>query len=280
MTAEQVLPARPRATAAGNITTTLQILRHELADVVRGRWLPAYAGFFLLATEALLRFGGTGEQALLSLMNVVLFIVPLMSLIFGTVYLYGAREFNELLLSQPISRRQLFGGLYLGLSLPLALAFAAGVGIPFLARLGATGGIGALLVLLTVGFVLTLVFTAIAFLIAVRLDDRAQGLGAAVLLWLLVAVVYDGLVMLGAAVFIDYPLEKPLLALMVLNPLDLARVILLMTFDAAALMGYTGAVFQRFFGSTVGLAIAAVALVFWLMLPLLGALRLFRRKDF
>ena len=280
MTAEQVLPARTRPAHGGRIATTLQILRHEVADVVRGRWLPAYAGFFLLATEALLRFGGTGEQALLSLMNVVLFIVPLMSLIFGTAYLYGAREFNELLLSQPISRRQLFGGLYLGLSLPLALAFAAGVGIPFVARLGATGGIGALVVILTIGTVLTLVFTAIAFLIAVRLDDRAQGLGAAVLLWLLVAVVYDGLVMLGAAIFIDYPLEKPLLALMVLNPLDLARVILLMTFDAAALMGYTGAVFQRFFGSAAGLAIASIALVLWIMLPLFCALRLFGRKDF
>lgn len=260
--------------------TTLKILKYELADVVRGRWLPAYAGFFLLATEALLRFGGTGEAALLSLMNVVLFVAPLMSLIFGAVYLYGAREFNELLLSQPVSRRQLFGGLYLGLALPLALAFALGVGIPFAARLGATGGIPALVVLLAVGIVLTLVFTAVAFLIAVRLDDRAQGLGAAVLLWLLVAVVYDGLVMLGAMIFADYPLEKPLLALMVLNPLDLARVILLMTFDAAALMGYTGAVFQRFFGSPLGLAVASTALAVWIALPLTGALQLFRRKDF
>lgn len=260
--------------------TTLKILKYELADVVRGRWLPAYAGFFLLATEALLRFGGTGEAALLSLMNVVLFVAPLMSLIFGAVYLYGAREFNELLLSQPVSRRQLFGGLYLGLALPLALAFALGVGIPFAARLGATGGIPALVVLLAVGIVLTLVFTAVAFQIAVRLDDRAQGLGAAVLLWLLVAVVYDGLVMLGATIFADYPLEKPLLALMVLNPLDLARVILLMTFDAAALMGYTGAVFQRFFGSPLGLAVASTALAVWIALPLTGALQLFRRKDF
>lgn len=262
------------------MTTTLKILKYELADVVRGRWLPAYAAFFLLATEALLRFGGTGEQALLSLMNIVLFVTPLMSLIFGTVYLYGAREFNELLLTQPISRRQLFGGLYTGLSIPLALAFVIGVGIPFAARMGATGGIASLAVLLTVGVALTLVFTALAFLIAVRLDDRAQGLGAAVLLWLLVAVVYDGLVMLAAALFINYPLEKPLLALMLLNPLDLARVILLMTFDAAALMGYTGAVFQRFFGSATGLAVATGALAVWLLLPLAGALRMFSRKDF
>src|SRR5690606_8323459 len=104
--------------------------------------------------------------------------------------------------------------------------------------------------------------------------------GAAVLLWLLVAVVYDGLVMLGATIFADYPLEKPLLALMVLNPLDLARVILLLTFDAAALIGDTGAVIQRLFCRALGLADASTHLAVWIALPLTGALQLFRRKDF
>jgi Cu-processing system permease protein len=262
------------------MSTTLKVLRYEVRDVLRGRWLIAYALFFLAVTEALLRFGGTGEHALLSLMNVVLFVIPLMSLVFGTIYLYGAREFNELLLAQPVSRRQLFGGLYLGLSAPLALAFAGGVALPFLGRLGRAGGAGTLLTLLAVGVALTLVFTAIAFLVAVRLEDRAQGLGAAVLLWLLLAVVYDGAVLLVATIMIDYPLEKPLLALMLGNPLDLGRVLLLMTFDAAALMGYTGAVFQRFFGSIAGAALASAALLSWIVLPLALGLRAFERKDF
>ena len=262
------------------MTTTLKILKYELRDVVRGRWLIAYAAFFLLLTEALLRFGGAGERALLSLTNVVLLVIPLMSLVFGAMYLYGAREFNELLLSQPVSRRQLFGGLYLGLAVPLALAFALGVALPFLGRAGAVGGLPALAVLLGVGVALTLVFTAIAFLVAIRLDDRAQGLGAAVLLWLLLAVVYDGLVLFVAMTFVDYPLEKPMLALMLANPLDLGRVLLLMTFDAAALMGYTGAVFHRFFGTPAGVSVAVTAMLMWLAVPLVLGLRRFQRKDF
>jgi Cu-processing system permease protein len=60
----------------------------------------------------LLRFG-SGEKALLSLVNVVLFVTPLVTLVFATVYQYNAREFIELLLAQPVKRRQLFGGLFL-----------------------------------------------------------------------------------------------------------------------------------------------------------------------
>ena len=258
----------------------LKVVGYELRDVLRGRWLIAYGLFFLGLTEALVRFGGTGASALLSLTNIVLFVIPLMSLVFGTSYLYGAREFNELLLAQPVSRRQLFGGLYLGLSVPLALTFVAGVAVPFLGRLGGAGDVRTLLVLLAVGTALTFVFTAIAFVIAVRLEDRAQGLGAALLIWLLLAIVYDGAVLLVATIFIDYPLEKAMLGLTVLNPLDLGRILLLMSFDAAALMGYTGAVFARFFGSMLGAAVAGTALALWIGVPLALGQRMFRRKDF
>ena len=77
------------------MTTTLKIFRYELRDVLRSRSLLAYALFFLLVTEALVRFGG-GARAALSLMNVVLLLIPLVSIVFGTMYLYASREFVEL----------------------------------------------------------------------------------------------------------------------------------------------------------------------------------------
>lgn len=256
-----------------------KVFGYEINDVLRGRWIIAYAAFFLLLAEALLRFGGTGERALLSLMNVVLLVIPLMSLVFGAIHLYGARDFTELLLAQPVRRSQLFGGLFLGLAVPLALAFVAGVSLPFVVRAGA-GSIASLAALLATGTALTFVFVSIAFLVAVHIDDRARGLGTAVLLWLTLAVVYDGVVLLIAGTFADYPLEKPMLALMIINPLDLGRVILLMSLDAAALMGYTGAVFAQFFGSAAGAAIAGTALLGWIALPLALALRRFRTRDY
>jgi Cu-processing system permease protein len=76
------------------------------------------------------------------------------------------------------------------------------------------------------------------------------------------------------------PLETPLRALTLLNPVDLARVLLLLELDKAAPMGYTGAIFERFFGSGLGITIAGSTLVMWTLLPFsLGFLR-FRTKDF
>jgi Cu-processing system permease protein len=45
-------------------------------------------------------------------------------------------------------------------------------------------------------------------------------------------------------------------------------------------MGYTGAVFQSFFGGLWGAALAFLALVLWTVAPALAGLRSYRRKDF
>jgi Cu-processing system permease protein len=260
--------------------TTAKIVRYELRDVARSRSLIAYAVFFLLVTETLLRFGG-GARAALSLMNVVLLLIPLVSVVFGTMYLYHAREFTELLLAQPVRRTQLFVGQFLGLAIPLSAAFAVGLGVPFAVRFrDESAQAGTLGVIALCGVVLTFVFTAFAAVIAARIDDRVKGIGAAIGLWLGLTVLYDGVVMIGLTVFSDYPLERPALAAMLANPIDLARLLILLRLDVSALMGYTGAVFERFFGSTGGALLASLALVLWTGVPLLLGARRFQRKDF
>lgn len=263
------------------MSTTSKVLKYQLRDVLRSRWVVGYALLFLVLTLALFRFGGDTQRVVLSLMNVVLLLIPLVSLLFGTLYLYHQREFIELLLAQPVGRGSLFAGLYAGLAGPLALAFMVGIGLPC-AIYGATDPTSAasLAVLVATGVLLTLVFTALACLVALAFEDRATGLGVALLLWLGAAVLYDGVVLLIAVVFADYPLELPMIGLTLANPIDLGRVLLLLRFDIAALMGYTGAVFERFFGSAGGVALSAAALLLWTAVPLAIGLRRFRRKDF
>lgn len=260
---------------------TAKVARYELRDVVRSRWLIGYALFFFAITDALFRFGGGGEKALLSLVNLVLFVIPLVSIVFATVYLYHAREFIELLLTQPVKRRQVFFGLYVGLTVPLAGGFVAAVTIPFAVHHGiASAQPGTFAALLLVGVALTMVFTAIAFLIVSRAEDRLKGLGIAIAVWLLLAILYDGVVLLVISLMADQPLEKPVLALMLANPVDLARVALLLQFDVSALLGYTGAILQKFFGRTTGIAVTAATLALWIVAPLSLGLRAFRRRDF
>jgi Cu-processing system permease protein len=232
-------------------------------------------------TQLLLQFGGSGERALLSLLNVVLLLLPLVSVIFGTLYVYNAREFIELLLAQPVGRGALYAGLFGGLALPMAGAFLFAVGVPLVLQGGNDPEyLRHCAMLLAAGALLTLVYTAFSLCIAVLIEDRARGLGAALLVWLATALLYDGLVLLVTQWFGNYPLEAPLLALVFLNPIDLARVLLLLTFDNSALMGYTGAVYAKFFHEGAGTFLAFGMLLVCIAVPLLVGLRWFRRKDF
>jgi Cu-processing system permease protein len=258
-----------------------RIVAYHLRDTARSRWLLIYAAFFALATDALLRFSDSPLKAGLALVSVVLLIVPLVSLMVGTMYVYAAREFTEVLLAQPIRRRALFLAQYVGIALPLSLAFAAGLVLPF-AFHGAVGGPegGVLLSLLAAGVGLSWIFAALAQLIAVRFDDRVRGLGLAIGAWLALTILYDGMVLVLATTLSSYPIERPLLVLMLLNPVDLARLALLLQFDVSALMGYTGALFRSFFDGSGALFISLGALLLWVAGPVMLGARHFGRKDF
>lgn len=260
--------------------TTIKILKYQLKDVLRGRWVVFYALFFMAITEAFFRFGGDGPRVILSLMNVVLLVVPLMAMVLGAMYLYSSREYIELLLSQPIERSSLFIGLFGGLALPLAGAFAAGVALPFLYHGALGAGIGALLVMLVTGVLLTVIFVALAFALALATEDRIKGLGLALGAWLFFAVIYNGLMLLVIQLFHAYPMQQAVIALSLFNPIDLGRILLLLNLDASALMGFTGAVFERFFGSATGQAMSVAALLTWLAVPFLAGRHAFLRKNF
>ncbi|MDX2056692.1 MAG: ABC transporter permease subunit [Gemmatimonadales bacterium] len=263
------------------MTSFRRVLSSQLRNVIRSRWMVGHALLLLAVTILLLRFGGSGERALLSLVNLVLLLVPLVSVVFGTLYVYNAREFIELLLAQPVGRGSVYLGLFGGLALPQTVALWIGVGGPLVLQVVAEPAVvRPLVMLLAVGTCLTLVFTAFALCVAVLVEERARGFGAALLVWLGCTVVYDGLILLLLTTFRDYPLESPVLILTFLNPVDLARVVLLLTFDVALLMGYTGSVFADLFGGGLGVAIAFGTLLVCAAIPLAAGFRWFGRKDF
>lgn len=258
----------------------LRILACQLKEGWRSRPILGYGLLLFLLTDALFRFGDGGPRVVLSLINVVLLIVPLVGAVFGTMYFHQVRGFSLFLLAQPVGRRPLLAALFLGLAVPLTVALLAGLGLPFLWHAAPDPALwrplGALFV---VGVLLTLASTAIALVIAVRIEDRSRGLAAALLFWFAGAVCFDGLLLFITVTFDRWPLERPLLILTLLDPFDLGRVLLLLQMDRAALLGYTGALFARFFGSTFGAMTAALALAAWAGAPLFAAFRIFQRRD-
>lgn len=266
---------------AGTVALVSAVLRAQVAEIARNRWVLAYAIVLAVLTEALYQLGGSASRALSGLLNVVLLLVPLVTTVFGVVYWHTSREFTELLLAQPVPRRALWLGLYLGLVVPLIAAFALGITLPLALHRAITPDVlPLLLTYILAGAALTMSFAAIALWIGARQDDRLKALGLALAIWFLTTVVYDGLVVWFATVYSDWPLERPMLALMFANPVDLARTALMLRLDSAALMGYTGAVLSNVLGGPRGLLLTGGVLILWFVLPALAAVRGFSRKDF
>ncbi len=258
-----------------------KILKYSFKDIFRSKWLLIYFGFFFVATWFLLYFTNDPSKGLVSLLNIILMLIPLMAIVFSTIYFYNAREFTELLLAQPIRRRVIFTGQYLGLSLSMAISFFLGSGIPFLFfGIQNSDSAGSLINMLVMGVLLSFVFSAIAFAISIYNENRIKGFGLAILVWLLMAIIYDGIFIYLMVRFSDYPLEKLAIALSVLNPIDLARINILLQLDISALMGYTGALFNKFFGTSLGMMISLFALLLWTAVPFAFYLRKASRKDF
>src|SRR5690606_29808508 len=134
--------------------------------------------------------------------------------------------------------------------------------------------------LLITGTFLTLIFTALAFNIALSNENRIKGFGYAILLWLFLAIIYDGIFLMSLIIFEDYPLDKFSLIGTMLNPIDLSRTHIVLILDISALLGYTGAVFRQFFGTNFGLMVSISMLTVWVILPVLIIIFKAKRKDF
>lgn len=252
-----------------------KILKYVIADIIQNKIVLIYTIILLTISLSVFNLESSPGKGMASLLNLVLLIVPLICIIFSTIYIYNSAEFVELLVSQPLKRRTIWLSLFGGLASSLALAFLIGVGVPVLLyHADATG-----FILVLSGLFLTVVFVSIAMFAAGLTRDKAKGIGWAIALWLFFALLFDAIVLFLLFQFQDYPLENAMVVMSFFNPIDLSRIQILLQMDISALMGYTGAVFHEFFGSLNGIIISFAGLTVWIVLPLLSSLRTFRRKD-
>lgn len=252
-----------------------KIIKYVIADLLRSRTVMVYAAVLLVLSFSVFSIEGNADKGVASLLNIILFAVPLVSIIFSTVYLYNSAEFIELLVSQPLKRRTIWLSMFAGLASTVALAFLVGVGIPIVLYAFTPSG----LMLLLCGMLLSVVFVAIAMWAAVRIRDKAKGIGLSILLWLYFALLFDALVLFVLFQFADYPIEKAMIAVSMFNPVDISRILILLQIDLSAMMGYTGAIFRNFFGTGWGMAITAIVLLLWVAIPVWSATRSFERRD-
>ncbi|MCO6481825.1 MAG: ABC transporter permease subunit [Flavobacteriales bacterium] len=253
-----------------------KVYKYTLIDLARNKFVGGWLLLLLAISFGLFQLEDQPLKAMLSLTQVLLALVPLVASIFSIVYLYDAMEFTELLAVQPLHRSKILGGQMLALGTALVLGTWIGAGIPLM--IFQAGSAAFTLVLACT--MLTLVFTAMGALIAFKNREKARGVGLGLVVWFLFVLVYDAILLWIMYAFSDYPIEPWIVPLAALDPIDLGRIMVMLKVDLAAMMGYTGAVYEKFFGSMAGTFLALGALVAWVAVPSAWAFKAFQRKDF
>ena len=252
-----------------------KIARFILYDILKNKIVIFYTILLFIISWSVLGLESNYTKATLSLLNVVLLVVPLVSIIFSTIYVYNSSQFMELLLSQPVPRSKVWFNIFLGLSTALVLAFLIGFGIPILLYSSLETGFS----LIIIGVLLSVIFTSFAMLAAILSRDRAKGIGISIFIWLFFSIIYDGILLILMFQFADYPIEGIMATLTGLNPVGLSRIFVLLQLNISAMLGYAGAVFAKMFGSGGGMGISMIILFMWASIPFMYSLIKFNKKD-
>jgi Cu-processing system permease protein len=252
-----------------------RIFKFVVLDILNNKIMLAYTLLLAALSWGVFSMEDNSTKGILTLLNVILLNIPLVSIIFSTIYLYNSNEFIELLLSQPIKRSKIWISFFAGLNLSMIVSFMLGAGIPIL--IYSPDSIGCMMIL--VGILIAAIFVSLSFLSVICTRDKAKGIGIAIMLWLFFALIFDGLVLFLLFQFSDYPIEKIMVGLAAFSPIDLARIMVLLHLDVSAMMGYTGAIFKEFFGTTKGVIVSLFLMSLWIVIPFLISMKRFKKMD-
>lgn len=267
------------------------IATQELRVNVRNKWTLVFAlvfaalamaiSYFGLVTEAVVGFQGF-TRTTASLLNLVLYLIPMISLTAATLSFAGERGASELLFSQPVTRTEILIGKLIGLFLSVAAATLFGFGAAgvLIALQVGIDGLGRYLAFVAFSLLLAAAFLSLGALIAIIAGVRAKGMGYALFLWFFLVLFYDLLVMGITFLLKEHTANLFIFFSLFGNPVDLARVASLISLDDPAVFGYAGAALVKFLGG-VALAITTLigGLLVWIVQPLIIANRLLLRQD-
>lgn len=267
------------------------VARQELRILLRSRWVLAYAAIFALLTFGVGYFGlavieYTGFQSLdrtaASLLNLVLYIVPLATLLMAVQSFRPEGGVTEQLLAEPVTGAEIVLGKLTGLAAAHALSVLLGFGITgaLIAVRAGAGGLRAYLAVVVFTLLVGLVFLALGALLTLLARRSLKAYALVMVAWFVLVLLFD-LVVIGLTFAVPERWANRLaLGALFANPVDATRVGALLTVSGKELFGAAGAVLVRALGGTgpaTALLIAALAL--WIAVPAALAIAALRRQD-
>jgi len=259
----------------------------EFQDRIRNRWVLAVALVFTVFALVIAYFGGAQQGSvgfhsidvtIASLVSLVVYLIPLIALVLGFDAVVGERERGslELLLTLPITRREVILGKYAGLAGALTVSTLAGFGAAGLIlspqiRLDALFHYAGFMVS---ALLLGLAFLSLALMLSVFASDRTRASGLAIATWFFFVLVFD-MILLGALVLTagDYG-GAVFPYLLLLNPADVFRVLNIFSLDEVRTLYGLATVFPEALSHPAALSGVMLA---WIIAPLAVAIWRFER---
>lgn len=267
------------------------IARQEMVVNIRNRWTLIFAAAFGALVLAISYFGMITAGAIgfqgfartsASLLNLVLYIVPLVALTMGTLSFTSERGAGELLFSQPVTRAEILLGKLAGLFASITTATVAGFGLAGIIIAVKAGTAGAMRYPIFVGLslLLALVFLTLSAFVSALCHRKSKAFGVALFLWFFFVLFYD-LIVIGATFMMkERAANQFIFASLFGNPVDMVRVAGLMALDGKEIFGAAGAALTRFFGGeTASILLLVAGLLVWVVVPFFFSQRLLRRQD-
>lgn len=262
----------------------------EVRVSVRSRWSLIGAASFAALAIAVSQLGMAGaaqwgiaamDRTSAALLNLVLLFVPLLALPLGATSFCAEAEDGTLpyLVSQPITRGELFIGKLLGLFSAMTLSLLIGFGSAA-AFLGVQGGVsvGAFGALALGAWLLGIVTTALGVLLAIAARTRARALAAAVGAWLVLVFLCDFGVLAIAATQALGP--EALFGISLVNPLQATKTLSALAIsERLEILGPIGVHAVRELGRPALAGLLCGTLAAWTLLSSGCALLVFRREN-
>ncbi len=267
--------------------------QQELTVARRSRWMQIFAVVFAALTLAIaasgyILSGGNGIQdfarTAASLLQLVLLIVPLAALVMSVLALTPEPGGAELLFAQPVPRGLVLAGSLLGLFEALAAAQALGFGVAGIVIFLQAGddGLASYLLVAIGSLALTAVFLALGAVVSIGQIGRRRirAIARALVLWFVLALVFDIAVLGLASLLRSGHASRLLIISCLVNPIDAVRTGVLLGVEGTAAFGPASLALLRFTGS-VGATAAwiAITLVLWISVPSVFATRRLARID-
>ncbi|MDK8180242.1 ABC transporter permease subunit [Paenibacillus sp. UMB4589-SE434] len=269
------------------MTEMSYVAAREMKIGFRNPWAYSFTALFALFMLSLLIINAQGyvkgySGSSSTMLNLALYLLPLMALMLGSFSLTGEKEEGnwELLSTYPLGTWAFLTGKFAGLSIVLLAIVAFGFGLSGAAGSLFGGGFdfatyGQLLVF---SICLSLLFLGVAMLIGTIAHNRWQALTIGVGIWFFAIIAWPSILiaMLG---MMPYPWIKPSLTfLTLLNPAELTRLFTVVKLGGGSTLGPEYYNWMLWIRSPWGTPAFLGVLVIWIGLALTVAYRLWERE--